>query len=458
MERDDVVDLAVRGRVVAPGRSVGRAEVRVRDGVIVAVDDRMLGGDEVIDVDDALVMPGAVDAHVHSLSYLDEGIDATTRAAAAGGVTTVIDMPFDADEPIWSPDVFARKRARVEAEAHVDTALLATVHRDGGAADVAPMVEAGAVGFKVSIFDTDPYRFPRIPDVDLLDVLGQIAAAGVRVCVHAENDEIIKPLIERARAAGSTTPEAHARTRPPVSETEGVLKVLEFAHATGARVHLCHLSLGRSVDLVGWFQDQGLDVTCETCTHYLAFTEQDLFVKGGTMRINPPLRTTADRDALWDAVANGAIDLVSSDHVGWPRDLKTKADIFENKSGAPGIENLVAMTLSQGLNGRKVSPHRLAQVLAERPAALFGLGDRKGRIAAGHDADLFVWDPSRPTVVDEARLQSKAGWSPYHGLHQHGCIALTVSRGAVVWDGGRITSAAGQGRFLSPSPAPRAAS
>jgi allantoinase len=450
MEALGSVDLAVRGRIVAPGRDVARGEVRIRDGVVVEVVDAPVGGDVVIDVDDSLVLPGAVDAHVHCLSYLDEGIEATTRAAAAGGVTTVIDMPFDADEPIWSPEVFERKRDKIAVEAHVDTALLATVHRDDGAGDVAPLAEAGACGFKLSIFDTDPYRFPRIPDVELLDVLRAISRTGLRACVHAENDEIIKPLIERAKAAGETDAGAHLRTRPPVSETDGVLKVLEFAHSTHARVHLCHLSLGRSVALTQWYKDQGTDVTCETCTHYLTFIDRDVTSKGSTMRINPPMRTAEDRDALWAAVAEGGIDLVSSDHVGWPRELKTQASIFDNKSGAPGIENLLAMTVSQGLNGRKVTPHRLATVLADRPAQLFGLSGRKGRIAEGYDADLAVWDPSSTVVIDEASLQSRAGWSPYHGIVQNGRVQMTIGRGAVIFDGDEVCSTPGTGRFLHP--------
>lgn len=443
-------DIAIRGALVVPDRPVRRGEIRIRDGVIAEIGDELVGADSVIDVGDRLVMPGAMDAHVHCLSYLDEGIEATTRAAAAGGVTTVIDMPFDADEPIWSPVAFERKRELAGREAHVDMALLATVHREDGAADVAPMAAMGACGFKLSIFNTDSYRFPRIADVDLLDVFTAIAATPLRACLHAENDEIILPLIERAKARGDVGPSAHLTTRPPVSETEGVLKVLEFAHATKAKVHLCHLSLGRSVELTRWYRDQGTDCTCETCTHYLTFSDQDLLRLGGLMRINPPMRSEGDRDALWEALANGDIDLVGSDHVGWPRERKTNADIFANSSGAPGIENLVPMTLSQGLNGRKATPHRLAAALAQRPAELFGLADRKGSLRPGLDADLFIWDAESTVVVDEAALQSRAGWSPYHGLTQHGRVSLTMSRGEVVYDGEAIQSTPGRGRFLEP--------
>lgn len=448
--------LALLGRVVDPSGAVYEGEVRIDGPIIASVAPGRSGApaDRVIDVGNAYLLPGAVDAHVHCLSEIAEGVAATTRSAVAGGVTTVVDMPYDAESaggPVWDVDSFNAKIELVRREAHVDVALLATVHPFGGSEDVAPLVAAGACGFKVSIFDTDAKRFPRIPDVELLEVFEATAGTGRRVMVHAENDEIIKPLIERLRGAGQTGPLDHARSRPPVSETDGVLKVLEFANTTGAAVHLCHLTLDRSVHLARWYAAQGTDVTLETCPHYLTLTEDDMLRLGALSKINPPLRSGRERDALWARLAAGDIDLVSSDHAPWlPGRKANKEDIFANASGAPGIETLVNVVAGEALHKRGLTPGQLAWLLAGRPAQLFGLADRKGSLKPGLDADVMVFDPDVNWVLDEAGLHSNAGWSPYDGMKLQGRVTTVVARGDVVVEdgGGDPRTEAGQGRFL----------
>ncbi len=449
-------DLAVRGQVVTPNAVVA-ATVRVTGGSIaevVAVDGGgadVAGAATVLNVGDAYVLPGAVDAHVHCLSSTAEGVEAATRSALAGGVTTVVEMPYDAGAPVNSPERMSAKAEVVEATAHTDTALLATVDPVGGAAAVADLVAAGACGFKLSLFDTDALRFPRIPDVELLEVLAAIAAADSVACFHAENDEIIKPLIARSLASGRTTPMDHVASRPPVSETEAVLKAAEFAHSTACRVHFCHLSLGRSLDLVSWYSSQGLDATAETCAHYLTFTERDMARAGSRLKINPPLRPPADTDALWAGVASGAVDVVASDHAPWPLADKTRPNVFENHSGVPGVETLVPLVLGQGL-ARGVPVEVLARALATNPAQRFRL-PRKGAVAPGMDADLLVWDPAGSSVVDQDRLQSNAGWSPYHGVALQGRLSHVVARGEVVLDGDGLRSRPGRGTRLLPEAA-----
>jgi allantoinase len=450
--------LALLGRVVDPSGEIYPGEVRIDGPTIVSVTPGRshAPADRVIDAGDAYLFPGAIDAHVHCLSEVAEGVATTTRSAVAGGVTTVVEMPYDAEEaggPVWDLDSFHAKIGLVRAEAHVDVALLATVRPEGGAADVADLAAAGACGFKISIFDTDPKRFPRIPDVELLDVLGAAANTARRVMVHAENDEIIKPLIARMRAAGHTGALDHCRSRPPVSETDGVLKVLEFAHATGAAVHLCHLSLDRSVELARWYVDHGDDVSVETCPHYLTFTEDDMERLGARIKINPPVRAPAERDALWARLAAGDIDLISSDHAPWQPERKAHAhDIFANSSGSPGIETLVNAIAGEALQRRKMSPARLASLLSGRPAQLFGLADRKGALTAGKDADVMVFDPAVEWVLDESALHSSAGWSPYNGMSLQGKVTTVVAAGqVVVEEGGHPLTSAGQGRFLRPA-------
>jgi allantoinase len=428
-----------------------RGEILVIAGRIDAVvpGSSTTSASRVVDAGDAYVLAGAVDAHVHCLSNPGEGIEAATRAAAAGGVTTIVEMPYDAGEPVDNLTTLESKKVRVADEAVVDVALLGTVRPQDGARDVAPLVEHGACGFKLSLFDTDSRRFPRIPDDQLLEVLAAIAAADSLALFHAENDEIIKPLIARSRAENREDPGAHSRSRPPVSETEAVLKALEFSFATRCRSHLCHLSLARSVELSRWFATQGLDVTTETCPHYLCFTEDDLLIQQGRLKINPPLRSALDLEGLWAAVAAGEVDLVASDHAPWDLADKSHAAIFDNHSGAPGVETLVPLTLSEGL-ARGIPVTTLSKALSETPARRFRLAG-KGALLPGYDADLVVFDPRAEGVVDEAALHSNAGWSPYHGRRLDGQVTAVISRGEVVWEG-ELAARPGRGRFVSPDP------
>ena len=406
----------------------------IDEGRIAAVGAPERGG---LDVGDALILPGGVDVHVHTRSSPDEGIEACTRAAAAGGVTTIVDMPYDHSGPIETPDAFAAKAAAVEREAHIDVALWATVPPRGPIEHVAELVAAGAAAFKLSTFETHPERFPRIPDGQLLAAFEQIAAAGGLAGVHAENDEIVRAGIAAEQAAGhSGDPLAHARSRPPVAEHEAIARCLEFARATGVRLHVCHVSTPRGVALI---RAAGLDVTAESCPHYLLLDESELARRGGEAKINPPLRAAP--------LPPAGIDLIASDHVGWPRARKHGEDIFALASGAPGVELIVPLIHDA------LGPRALVRLVCEAPARRFGLWPRKGSLLPGADADLMVLDPALEWEIRAATLVTPAGWSPYEGRTVRGRVLATFSRGVEVWDGQTVTGAAGEGAFVASQPA-----
>ena len=401
----------------------------IDEGRIAAIGAPERGG---LDVGDALILPGGVDVHVHTRSSPDEGIEACTRAAAAGGVTTIVDMPYDHSGPIETPDAFAAKAAAVEREAHVDVALWATVPPRGPIEYVAELVAAGAAAFKLSTFETHPERFPRIPDGQLLAAFEQIAAAGGLAGVHAENDEIVRAGIAAEQAAGhGGDPLAHARSRPPVAEHEAIARCLEFARATGVRLHVCHVSTPRGVALI---RAAGLDVTAESCPHYLLLDESELVRRGGEAKINPPLRAAP--------LSPTGIDLIASDHVGWPRERKHGENIFALASGAPGVELIVPLIHDA------LGPRALLRLLCEAPARRFGLWPRKGSLLPGADADLIVLDPALEWEIRAATLVTPVGWSPYEGRTVRGRVLATFSRGVEVWDGQTVTGAAGDGTFV----------
>ena len=415
-----------RGALVLPGRAPRGPCATIADGRISARRARPPGahGDGALDFGEALVLPGAVDVHVHTRSAPEEGIEACTRAAAAGGVTTIVDMPYDAQGPVQTPEAFAAKVADVEREAHVDVALWATVPPRGPIEHVAELVEAGAAAFKLSTFETHPERFPRIPDGQLLAAFAAIAAAGGMAGVHAENDEIVRAGIDAERAAGNGgDPLAHARSRPPVAEHEAIARCLELARATGVRLHVCHVSTPRGVELVAAARADGVDVSAESCPHYLLLDESELARRGGEAKINPPLRARMS----WRC---DGLDLVSSDHVGWPAERKRGEDIFALASGCPGVELIVP------LDPRRVrTARRSCACCARRRPAASGCGRARAASCLAPTPTSLVLDPDAEWEVDPAALVTPAGWSPYRGRRLRGRVIAAFSRGVQVWDG-----------------------
>lgn len=448
-----MVRRAIVGTLLGEDGTPFRGEVVIEDGRIVEVTEAV-GAADVERRDDygtAFVLPGVIDSHVHCLSDGSEGITAATTAAAAGGVTTIIEMPFDGAGPINSLERLLAKIEAVKTEAMVDVALLGTVVPDGGWSEIAPMVEAGAIGFKVSTFNTDSVRFPRSTIPQFREIMKAIAAADSIVCVHAESDEVIRPLLEDDENRASEDPLVHGRTRPPVAEELGVMQVIATANEAGARAHLCHLSLSQTVRLAQLYRDAfGTDVTVETCPHYLVFDEEDVSRQRGRLKINPPIRPRDQVEALWELLGDGGIDIVSSDHAPWSVDKKIKPVMLSNSSGVPGVETMAASVLSEAHRRGPDVFAAAVRALTVAPAERFGLAASKGRLAPGLDADIAVFDPADPWTIDENELHSNAGWSPYHGLTTSGRIVRTIARGVDIWDGAEVLAAPGDGRFITP--------
>lgn len=454
----DQLDFLITGHVVTPGRVLGDGWIGVRGETIAALGPAGAAppaARRVIDARGQWILPGAVDAHVHCFSEPAEGFTNATRAAAAGGVTTIIEMPYDTEAPVVAGDVLDRKKDRLRREAVVDVALLGTIRKSGGLDAVGELAAGGVCGFKASMFETDPHRFPRIAHGELIELFRRAAAAGLPVGLHAEDGEIIAEAL--ARWSGPPVPLAHCVTRPPVSETAAVAAALELAAATDVHLHIYHASLPRTFELVAKARAGGQPVTAETCPHYLFLSDDDMDRLGPFGKINPPLRSAEAARGLWDEVASGVVDMITSDHSPWDIAKKSRPDdIFANASGIPGVQTLLPLAYAGVVAGHGLPILRLAELVAANPARVFGLAPRKGQLTAGADADLVVLDPAGTTLIGPGAMQSSATWSPYDGMELPGRIGLTMVRGQVVYDGSSVTGRPGGGQLVPPLVSPLA--
>jgi allantoinase len=285
----------------------------------------------------------------------------------------------------------------------------------------------------------------------MLAAFRRIAATGLPVAVHCENQDIADRGIAEARAAGRIGPLAHAWSRPPVSETEAVGRVLELAYGTDVHLHIVHASVPRSFDLVQRYREEGVRVTAETCIQYLVLDETAMERLGALAKINPPLRRRDHVEALWRYLGAGRIDQVTSDHAPWARSRKAEPDIFRNASGAPGVETLLPLLYHAGVASGRISILALARLLAEQPARTFGLFPRKGTLAPGADADITILDPDAVWTIRGEDLHSAAGWTPYEDMEVRGRVVQTFVRGRPAYEDGVVVAHPGDGEFVRPA-------
>jgi allantoinase len=447
-------DTVIRGTLVNEDGVTEGGFVAVRDGKIA-----MLGAGappaarETHDFGEALVLPGTIDGQVHSRSQKDqEDFIWSTRSAAAGGVTTIVDMPYDAGgKLICTAELLTEKAESAAEQARIDFALYGTIRPSEGALHIAEMAKAGAIGFKFSTFETDPNRFPRIPTPLLHAAFTEVAKTGLIAGVHNENDECVKVWSEAVKATGRTDYRTHGDSRPAIAETLAIAEVYEIAEATGCSAHIVHCSVGRGYEMAQAYRQQGVDATIEACIHYLVCSEEeDVSRLIGRAKCNPPIRSAKEREKIWEHLAAGHVTIVSTDHVSWSLSAKSSKVMLENSSGMPGLEVLPSLLLD-GLTDRNLPLTHAPRLLASNPARLFRLADQKGSLAIGLDADIAVF-AERPRLYDAAASgHNVVGWSPYEGRRiRHAAIA-TFQSGGLIFDGTHVLAQPGAGRFIRPS-------
>ncbi|HYZ33895.1 MAG TPA: amidohydrolase family protein [Crenalkalicoccus sp.] len=444
-------DLVIRGELVLPEGSIPDGHVAVRDGRIAAIGQGVPPpAREVADHRGRLVLPGLVDGHMHTSSALGwAGIEGASRTAAAGGVTTCVDMPYDVPRPVTDAAILAEKIAVVNATSHVDMALYGTITKAGGVEAIAGLAAGGVSAFKLSTYEYDPVRFPRIDHPTMVEAFREIAKTGFMCAVHNEDQELVTRLTAAAKAAGRTDPIMHCRTRPPLAENLANLEIFEMALETGCHVHIAHSSLARGFDLAAQFRAWGARTSAEACIQYLCMTEEELPRLQGFGKCNPPFRTAEEVERMWERLQAGRVAYVSTDHAPWPRERKLyHGDIFAPGAGLTGLQSFAPLMYTL-LAERGLPPTLMARYCAEQPARIHGLYPKKGALRPGADADLLVLEPGEFTFRAEEILDREENrWSPYDGRRMRARVAATWLRGRLIWDGAEVLARPGTGRFV----------
>lgn len=458
-----MLDLAIRGGTVVLEHEVLHADIGVEGAQIaqVARPGALPRARHELVAEGMLVLPGALDIHFHvrAPGHPERGTFTTeTQAAAAGGVTTILEMPISVP-CCATPEVFARRRALGAAESFVNFGLYGApglLDRDA----VLGMAELGACGYKIFTHSVQPGREDEfeglcLPDEDAIyTALELVKETGLLTSVHAENDRLIGLFERRVRATGRRDPAAFAESRPAVVEAMSVAQMAVLCAAVGARVHIAHVSGALPLAELRAARARGLPMTGETCPHYLWFTVDDLARHGPYALIKPPLRTASDQAALWEGLRDGTLLAVTTDHSPFTVAEKERGsdDIWQAVIGTPGVEGLVPCVLTEALRGR-FTLQDAVRYLGSQPARLFGLYPRKGTIRPGADADLLVYDPREAGSIDSQRWLTKARGIErlYHGRSVQGRVQTTIVNGVVTFSAGRMVVERPHGQFVRPT-------
>jgi allantoinase len=444
--------MIVRGQRVVVDGALRPAAIHIADGRIAAITaiDVAPAGARIIDAGDAVVMPGVVDTHVHVNEPGRtewEGFATATRAAAAGGATTIVDMPLNSVPATTTRAALEDKRDAARGRIWVDVGFWGGVV-PGNRDELAPMAADGALGFKAFLVDSGVDEFGWVGEGELVPALEVLARLGLPLLAHAE---VAGPIEAAAAALAGADPRRYATylaSRPPEAEEQAIELLVRAARATRGRVHVVHHSAASALPLLAAARAEGLPVTAETCPHYLRFAAEEIPDGATAYKCAPPIRERANRERLWQALADGELDLVASDHSPCAPRLKRleAGDFAAAWGGISGVQLGLSVTWTEARR-RGFSVLDVCRWMCAAPARLAGLQARKGALAVGLDADLVIWRPEERFVVEPGRLWHRHPVTPYAGAELDGVIEQTFVRGELVYDAGELR-ARPTGRFL----------
>jgi dihydropyrimidinase len=448
------LETVVRGGLIATSDAMYRGDIGIANGKVAAIGSD-LEGDTVLDCSGLTVVPGAIDVHTHfeteqGGTVTADDYESGSHAAALGGITTYINYAFQ-DSGGTLSDALAREHGLAEGRSYVDYGFhpLITDPADEVIRELARLRELQATSVK--IFMAVPGL--QMPDRTILRVLAAAAEAGLLVNVHAEDGAIIQHETERLRAEGSVGMEAISAARPASAEALAITKVASFARTTGCPLYIVHLSSAAGLDAVAAARRAGTRTFVETRPAYLYLDEERYRLPTPEARqfvCWPPLRTPADQDALWKALADGVIETYATDHTTFMAAEKAdpSRDFAEVPGGVSNVQTSIGMLYSRGVKTGRLSLSRYVAAISTNPAKLFGMWPRKGTIAVGSDADLTVIDPERKVRIEASAMASRSDFDPYDGMEETGWPVMTISRGAVIAESGRLVGDPSHGRLV----------
>jgi len=449
----DRVDLIVKNGTVVTTEATFEADIAIEGGRFAAIGQPGTLSFSAVDEYDAHglhVLPGVIDGHVH---FREPGLEhkedffTGSRAAAVGGVTTVIDMP-NTLPTTSTPEFVEQKRQLAESKSYVDFALLGLVVQEN-VDQLVPMARAGVVGYKCFLGETIG-NIPAPDDGMLLEAFKAVKAAGLRIGFHAENNQIMQHLIRKLKAEGRTDPVAHVEARPAIAEVESIQRMALFAQHIGTKIHIFHLSSRPGLETIAEWRAKGVDITCETGAHYCFLTTEDMRTLGPMLRMNPPVREPGHGDALLQGLSDGNVTSIATDHSPHTREEKMHTDIWKAISGFAGVETSVRLFLTYAVSAGRMTLQQFVRASSEGPAKTWGIYPRKGCIRPGSDADLTIVDLDRTGVIDAARMHGKNNHNPFEGHRTRGESVCTIVRGHIVARDGEIVGEP-RGRFVRPS-------
>jgi len=454
MKRYSSTTLLIKGGTLVTPEAALDADVLVQGAQIKAVGEGLPVADDtlVLDAAGCYVLPGVIDAHTHI--QLDTGIYKTpddwfvgTRAAACGGVTTVVDFATQFPGQTLRQAVDARLAETRDAAIDYAFHVMVTDLPPGREGELAELVELGTSSVKLYTTYRPNYY---ADDATVLRLMETCAELGLRPLVHCENDALVTTQTEALVAAGETGWQFHGRSRPALAEQEAIQRILFLADAAGCPVHICHCSTSLSVSMVAEAREWGQDVSCETCPQYLLL-DDTVYAGPEPWRyiLQPPLRNPEEPDRLWVQVEGGMVDLIATDHCDYTAAQKVAQDDFtQTPGGLPGMETLLPLVYTYGVGEGRLTLPQLVGLLSTNPARLWGLWPRKGALLPGSDADVVVYNPEAEGVVTAEDLHYLAGYTPYEGMRLQGRVRATISRGQVIYREGQFTGRKGRGQFI----------
>jgi len=441
----DKPDLIIRSRRVVTPETISPASVHIRNGIIAALSewDEFPAQTPLVDAGDAVIMSGLVDAHVHVNEPGRtewEGFTTATRAAAAGGITTLVDMPLNSIPPTTTTDGFAQKLAAARGKCSIDVAFWGGVI-PGNTQELKPLLDAGVRGFKCFLIHSGVDEFPHVTEENLLEAMPELARLNSVLLVHAELPEPIENAAEELKDSNPQDYQTFLKSRPRASENEAVELMIRLCRETGARVHIVHHSSSDVLPLLKAAKAEGLPLTVETCPHYLTFAAEEIPDGATHFKCCPPVRERENREQLWAALADGVIDMIVSDHSPCTPNLKLTetGDFLEAWGGIAALQFSLPAIWTQ-LQKRGFGLLELTRWMSDAPARLASLDKRKGRLAVGCDADIVIFQPEKEFQVVPEIIEFKNKLTPYSGMNLRGVVEATYVRGMKVYEQGQFAA------------------